>query len=722
MTAPDQAAHAPAIAEALGLSVRGVGTALRLFADKATVPFIARYRKEVTGGLDEVQLRQIEEAHERFERLSKRRAAVLAGIEEQGALTAELRLRIETCASLVLLEDLYLPFKKKRKTRASVAREKGLEPLARLIWTQPRHTTSHEAARPFVRGDKGVPDVQAALAGARDIVAERFAEDAVVRARSREAVTDRGQISSTRSKKVTGRTQFEQYYDHRESIRRIPSHRYLAMARGEAEEALRIKIEVDGDGLVGRALGYLGHDPRCGLGDQLREAVEDGYKRLLAPSLTNDVRGELKTRSGETAIEVFAQNLRALLLAAPLGPYAVIGIDPGIRTGCKVAVVRATGSLAEHTVIFPGRGGRQADEAGATLRRLCERHRPRAVAVGNGTGGRETLAFVNETLQAHGGGETFAVSVNEAGASVYSASDVAREEFPNLDLTVRGAISIARRLQDPLAELVKIDPKSIGVGQYQHDVEQGRLQRKLAEVVESCVNLVGVDLNTASAPLLGFVSGIGPNLAKKVVAHRESGGRFTSRRGLLDVPGLGRRTFEQAAGFLRVLDGTNPLDASAVHPERYALVRRMAKDLGVHVGELAGDPALVARLEISRYVDDTVGIPTVRDIVDELKKPGRDPREEFAPPAFRDDVREITDLEVGMVLEGVVTNVTHFGAFVDLGVHEDGLVHISQLADRFVSDPHEFVGPGDALRVMVVSVDLDRKRISLTARDLPQTP
>ena len=710
-------AHGHEIATELNLDPRRVEATLRLLADKATVPFIARYRKEMTGGLDEVQIRAIADAVTRFDKLDKRRATVIAAIEEQGALTEALRRTLLNCKTLVALEDLYLPFKKKRKTRASVAREKGLEGLAKLIWSQPRNTDARSAAKPYVRRDKGVVDIDAALAGARDIVAERFAEDATIRARCRQAFGDRAQIASTKSKKVAGRTQFEQYYDHRESVAKIPSHRYLAMARGESEDALRVKIEMDGERLVRRSLQFLRHDPRCGLGPQLEAAIADGYKRLLAPSLANDVRAELKTRSDVSAIDVFAQNLSALLLSAPLGPKTVIGIDPGIRTGCKVAVVADTGRLLEHTVIYPGRGKGQDQSARDTLRGLCQKYRPHAVAVGNGTAGRETLDFVN-TVLADLPGETFGVAVNEAGASVYSASDIARTEFPNLDLTVRGAISIARRLQDPLAELVKIDPKSIGVGQYQHDVDQGRLQASLGDVVESCVNRVGVDLNTASAPLLGFVSGLGPSLAQKIVAHRDAQGAFPHRRALLDVPGLGQRTFEQAAGFLRVV-GRNPLDASAVHPERYPLVQRMARDLGVDVGRLVGQPDLVDRIDVHRYVSDDVGLPTLRDIIAELKKPGRDPRDTFAPPAFRDDVREITDLETGMVLEGVVTNVTHFGAFVDIGVHQDGLVHISQLADRFVRDPHQVVGPGDALKVMVLGVDLDRKRISLTAKGLP---
>jgi len=709
--------HTQAIARTLQLAPSSVAATLRLLTEKATVPFIARYRKEMTGGLDEVQIRAIAEGAERFAKVDKRRATILAAIEEQGALTPALSAALEACPSLLALEDLYLPYKKRRKTRASAAREKGLEGLARLIWTQPRNTRAQDAARPYVRRDKGVADTDAALAGARDIVAERFAEDSTIRARCRRAFGDRAQIHSTKTKTVEGRTQFEQYYDHRETVARIPSHRYLAMTRGESESALRVKIEMDGRPLVKRALQFLQHDTQCGLGPHLEQAIEDGYKRLLAPSLANDVRAELKTKADASAIEVFAQNLSALLLAAPLGAETVIGIDPGIRTGCKVAVVHATGGLLEHTVIFPGRGNRQDDEARATLHRLCARHTPHAIAIGNGTAGRETLDFVN-TVLAEMPNPPFAVSVNESGASIYSASDIAREEFPSLDLTVRGAISIARRLQDPLAELVKIDPKSIGVGQYQHDVDQGRLQRKLEDVVESCVNRVGVDLNTASAALLGFVSGLGPALAKKIVHHRETLGAFGDRKGLLAVPGLGKRTYEQAAGFLRV-DGTNPLDASAVHPERYPLVHRMARDLGVQVAALVGDPETVARLDVKRYVDDAVGLPTLRDIVAELKKPGRDPRDVFTPPAFRDDVREMKDLETGMVLEGVVTNVTHFGAFVDIGVHQDGLVHISQLADRFVRDPHQVVSPGDPLRVMVLGVDMDRKRISLTAKDLP---
>ena len=686
-----------------------------LLADKNTVPFIARYRKEATGGLDEVQIRAIEERRAYLTELDDRRAAIAASIEEQGKLTAELRARIDACSTKAELEDLYLPHKRQRRTRGMIARERGLEPLADRILAQPTSGNPAIEAAAFVDPEKDVADVDAALAGARDIVAEIAAENATVRAAARQMFTDQGELVSKAVPKNTKQpTKFEQYYDFREPVKTIPSHRFLAIVRGERDKVLRAHVEVDSARLtrdIERTMGLVASSPFAA---QLAEAIRDGYKRLLAPSVENDVRAELKRRSDRDAVDVFADNLRNLLLAAPLGSKAVIGIDPGLRTGCKCVAVDQTGKFLDHLTIYLVGGNLSA--AASDFARFVKIYRPVTIAVGNGTGGRETELFVRKLLRDTGVLDLFVVQVNEAGASVYSASDVAREEFPDLDLTVRGAISIARRLQDPLAELVKIEPKAIGVGQYQHDVYQPLLQKKLTEVVESCVNRVGVDINTASAPLLSYVAGIGSSIAKKIIVHREQNGAFASRKQLLKVSGLGPRAFEQAAGFLRIRGGGHPLDASAVHPERYGLVARMAADLNVELAELVGDSTLARRIDITSYTGEGVGEPTLRDIVAELDKPGRDPREEFEPPKFRDDVNSLEDLQEGMRLEGVVTNVTAFGAFVDVGVHQDGLVHVSQLADRFVKDPKDVVKVGDKLAVRVLDIDLARRRISLSAR------
>ncbi|MEQ9703979.1 MAG: Tex family protein [Sandaracinaceae bacterium] len=701
------------VANALSLPDAGVAAVLALLDEGATVPFIARYRKERTGGLDEVQIRAIQERQGTLKALADRKQTVLSAIEEQGALTPALRRAIEACETKTALEDLYAPFKKKRKTRGSMARDKGLGPLADRILAQPRDGSPKRDAQPFVKGE--VKDVEDALAGARDIVAETVADDPRVRGLVRETFLSHGRIQTKAARgKKKERSKFEQYYDFAERIERMPSHRVLAILRGESEGFLRWSVDLDHDRLVGQVERVVGVQPGSPFAGQLREAVKDGYARLLTPSLTNDVKSTLKEKADGEAIEVFADNLRDLLLAAPLGEVPVLAIDPGIRTGCKCAALDATGRYLEDDVIYPDR---RRDDAARALVKLVKKHGARAVAVGNGTAGRETEAFAREALK-DAGLDALVVSVSESGASIYSASDVAREEFPDLDLTVRGAISIGRRLQDPLAELVKLDPKAIGVGQYQHDVDQKRLAQKLDEVVESCVNQVGVALNLASAALLSHVAGLGPSLAKRVVEHRESAGRFTRRRELLKVKGLGPKAFEQCAGFLRIQGGREPLDASAVHPERYPLVQRMAKDLGVSVDALVGDAARARSLDLSRYVEGDVGLPTLRDIVAELEKPGRDPREAFEPPRFRDDVREMGDLKAGMQLEGVVTNVTHFGAFVDVGVHQDGLVHVSQLADRYVSDPREVVKVGDRVQVRVLEVDLQRKRISLSRKQL----
>ncbi len=685
---------------------------MALFAEGATVPFVARYRKERTGGLDEVALLGISERATALEALEKRRTTVLDSIREQGKLDAALERAILAVRTRAELEDLYLPYKPKRRTRAAMAIEAGLEPLAERIAAQPRDGDPLREAAAFV-GD-AFPDAESALRGARDILAERIVEAASLRQQLREAFARYGVLESRAIKKATAgvRTKFEDYYEHSEPIRSIPSHRELAIARGESEGVLRVRLAVDDERhaeTVVRAAGVRRGSPWAG---QLEEAARDGYTRLLAPSLANEVRAAARERSEEAAIDVFATNLEAILLAPPLGSQPVVGIDPGFRTGCKVVALDAGGRFVAKTTLFPHENARRHD-AGKELAAFLKRHGAFAVAVGNGTAGRETEAFVNEVRREDPAlASVVVVSVNEAGASVYSASEIARAEFPDLDLTFRGAISIGRRLQDPLAELVKVEPRAIGVGQYQHDVDPKRLGERLGRVVERCVNRVGVDLNTASAPLLTYVSGVGEKLAQAIVAHREARGLFRSRAELSAVKGLGPKRFEQAAGFLRVR-GDNPLDASAVHPERYGVVERMAASQGVPVSALVGDAEKIARIDLRAFVGGDVGMETLRDIVAELEKPGRDPRDRWDPVRFRDDVRELEDLREGMVLEGVVTNVTAFGAFVDIGVHQDGLVHISKLAKRFVRDPHQVVAAGQRLSVKVLGVDLQRRRISL---------
>ncbi len=709
-----------ALVAELGLTEKSVRSVVRLLGEGATVPFIARYRKEATGGLDEVQIRQIEERRAYLVDLENRRGTVLAEIDKQGKLTDELRKKIVSCATKAELEDLYLPFKPKRRTRGTQALERGLGPLAERIWEQAADGNPRSEAEAFVSAEREVADVAAALRGARDILAERIAEDAELRQKARKTLHEEGILTVQKTKAFEDqKTKFDNYAQFAEGVKEIASHRYLAIRRGEGEGVLRGSLDIDVESMVAVAEKATPLAPASPWASELREATRDGVTRLLLPAAQVDVRVELKMRADKQAVEIFATNLRELLMAAPFGSRAVLGIDPGQRTGCKCVVVDETGKLLEHETIYLVQGEGALARAREVLVGMVKRHPVCAVAVGNGTHGRETEAFVRKLLSekpAQGAEQPFCVSVSESGASIYSASDIAREEFPDLDLTVRGAISIARRLQDPLAELVKIDPKSIGVGQYQHDVYQTFLSKKLDEVVESCVHDVGVELNTASAPLLARVSGIGPSLAKKIVEHRNQAGSFKSRAELRQVPGLGPRAFEQAAGFLRIRGATSPLDQSAVHPERYELVERMAQDLGVPVASLIGNRELLARLDKARYAGGDVGSFTLDDIVAELLKPGRDPRKSFEPPQFRDDVNSLQDLKVGMELEGVVTNVTAFGAFVDVGVHQDGLVHVSQLADRFVKDPSEVAKVGDRLRVRVLEVDLDRGRISLTAR------
>jgi protein Tex len=726
MTDPLEAL-APKIAALLGLPVRGVAAVLRLTDEAATVPFIARYRKEATGALDEVQIRQIQQHAARLTELEARRTVILDSIQSQGLLAPELEHKLRQAETKSELEDLYLPFKPKRRTRATIAKERGLEPLALQLWggQAPKESGRdwpQQAARSFVSSEREVPDIDAALAGARDICAERASLDPELRRKARELVQDKGSWLVGKSKEHREQaTKFDAYADFSEPLHRIPSHRVLAIARGEAEGVLKAKIDVEPESLERAILQQLPAKPSSPWAEQLRVMAADATERLLLPSAGTDVLAALAERAEVEAIGVFAINLRQLLLAAPFGGKRVLAIDPGQRTGCKTVALDATGKVLENTTLYLVSGTAQLDQAKAILRRLLTQHRVQAIAVGNGTHGRETEQFVREVLAEHpkdNAENAFVVSVNESGASVYSASDVARQEFPDLDVTVRGAISIGRRLQDPLAELVKVEPKSIGVGQYQHDVDQRKLGEALALVVESCVNEVGVELNTASAELLSYVAGVGPKVAQNIVAHRNKNGAFARRAQLLDVKGLGPKTFEQCAGFLRIVGAKNPLDASAVHPERYELVGRIAKDANTQVEKLIGNAAVLSALRVERYVSEDVGTFTLNDIVAELKKPGRDPRAHFEPPKFNAAISKLTDLKSGMQLEGVITNVTAFGAFVDVGVHQDGLIHVSELADRFVKDATAVVKVGDRVSVRVLEIDLARKRISLSRKGL----
>ena len=704
------------IARELSIGEHQAEAVLGLLEENATVPFIARYRKERTGGLDEVQIRAIEERRDYLADLSQRRDAILSAIEAQGKLTPELRKQIEDAATKSTLEDLYLPYKPKRRTRAMIAREKGLEPLAERILAQPAAGDPLEEAKAFVNPESGVESARDALDGASDIVAEAVSETAEIRDYLRQFMTESGEISAQKTDKADEeRSKFEQYYDYKAPLKDCKGHRFLAIRRGEREGFLRAQIEIDGDRAVAEISRRMHIDEKSPFAPVLSESCRDAYERLLASSIESDVRVTLKQDADAEAVEVFAKNAENLLLAAPLGTFAVIGIDPGLRTGCKCAALGETGKFLDNMTIYPETGNRE--KAAQEFKQFMRKHPSKAIAIGNGTAGRETEAFVREIVsQTEASERPFVVMVSESGASIYSASDVAREEFPDLDLTVRGAISIGRRLQDPLAELVKIDPKSIGVGQYQHDVFQPLLKRKLEEVVESCVNRVGVELNTASAELLKYVAGIGSSMAKKIVSYRENNGSFKSRAQLLKVAGLGPKTFEQAAGFIRVRESDNPLDASAVHPERYELVEKIARDMGISVKDLVGNAGYAKKIPIQAYIGGDVGEMTLRDIVEELQKPGRDPRARFEPPKFDDAVTKIEDLKPGMILNGIVTNVTNFGAFVDIGVHQDGLVHISALSNRFVSNPSDIVAAGDSVCVRVLDVDVARKRISLSCR------
>lgn len=707
--------HIAKIAEELRLTAKYVLATAALLEEGATVPFIARYRKEATGSLDEIAVTTIRDRLDQLRELDKRRETILKSLEERGQLTDELRGNVLAAETMAVLEDIYLPYRPKRRTRATIAREKGLEPLARLIFNQDTNDP-HAEAGAFVNAEKGVDSAEDALGGARDIIAEWINEDLNARTRIRELFLAKGVF---RTKVISGKEEdglkYKDYFEWEEPVSTAPSHRILAMRRGEKEGFLSLRITPPEE----EALALLESFFVKGGGAsslQVRMATHDSYKRLLSISMETEIRLETRKRADEEAIRVFAENLRQLLLAPPLGQKNVLAIDPGFRTGCKVVCLDKQGKLIHTDMIYPHQSEKNSSEAEAKIVGLCEKFQIETIAIGNGTAGRETEAFVRKLGLPE---KISVVMVNESGASIYSASDVAREEFPDQDVTVRGAVSIGRRLMDPLAELVKIDPKSIGVGQYQHDVDQGVLKRCLDDVVMSCVNLVGVEVNTASRQLLMYVSGLGPQIAKNIVEYRDEHGPFRSRAELKKVSKLGPKAFEQAAGFLRIRDGENMLDRSAVHPESYHLVDAMANDMRCSVLDFMQDERLRGRIDLTKYVKDSVGLPTLNDIVKELAKPGRDPREKFEAFSFTKGIEKIEDVTPGMKLPGVVTNITAFGAFVDIGVHQDGLVHISQLADRFVKNPGDVVKVHEKVTVTVLDVDLKRKRISLSLKKQP---
>lgn len=709
--------HVARIAAELSITPRQVAATARLIGEGGTVPFIARYRKEATGSLDEVAITSIRDRLLQLAELDQRREAIVKSLAERNLLTDVLAKVVASADSLSALEDLYAPYRPKRRTRATIAKEAGLEPLAEALWSDQAGAVPETLAVAYVVAEKGIADIPAALAGARDILAERVSEDATARARLRDLFWSEGVV---RSKVLTGKeaegAKFKDYFDWTEPVARIPSHRMLAIRRGEAEGILLVRITPPEEAGLNLLEGLFVKAPGRPGGEQVRLAVQDGYKRLLAFSMEAEVRLESKKKADLEAIRVFADNLRELLLAPALGSKNVLALDPGFRTGCKLVCLDRQGKLLHHDVVHITLSAAEARQGGEMIRFLVEKFSIEAIAIGNGTASRETEQFVRGLKLP---GSIPILQVNESGASIYSASEVAREEFPNHDVTVRGAVSIGRRLMDPLAELVKLDPKSIGVGQYQHDVDGNQLKRGLDDVVVSCVNRVGVELNTASRQLLSYVAGLGPSLAANIVAHRDANGPFKSRRELLQVPRLGPKAFEQCAGFLRIRGGENPLDMSAVHPERYGVVDAMARDLGCGVSDLLKDAAARSRIQLDRYVSDDLGLPTLQDIVGELARPGRDPREKFEVFSFAEGVHKMEDLKPGMRLPGIVTNVTAFGAFVDIGVHQDGLVHVSQLSDRFIKDPAEVVKVGQKVQVFVVEVDLERKRIALSMKANP---
>jgi uncharacterized protein len=705
--------HLKKIAGELKIKVEQVKATADLLADGATLPFIARYRKEATGSLNEVAITTIRDRLAQLQELDKRRESILKSLEERELLTDTLKEKITEAETLSVLEDLYLPYRPKRRTRATVARERGLEPLAEALFKQEARTDPLAEAAAFVDPEKGVETLEDALSGARDIVAEWVNEDQEVRAKLRVLYEEKGML---KAKVVPGKegegAKYRDYFDWEELLASVPSHRVLAVFRGEKEGFLSLHLSPSEEDAVAllEALVVKGHSPAS---RQVKAAVHDSYKRLLAGSMETEMRVVCKERADADAIKIFAHNLRELLLAPPLGQRHVLAIDPGMRTGCKLACLDRQGRLLHTATIYPFESEKGRSTAAATLRSLCETYQTEAIAVGNGTGGRETVSLVRAIDLP---GKPPVIMVNESGASVYSASALARREFPDLDVSFRGAVSIGRRLMDPLAELVKIDPKSIGVGQYQHDVNQQALKRGLDDVVTSCVNAVGVDVNTASEELLTYVSGLGPQLAKNIVLYRHEHGPLSSREELRAVPRLGPKAFEQAAGFLRIRNGKNPLDASAVHPESYPVVQAMARDMACTVQDLLAYAILRRRIDPAQYVTEHVGMPTLNDILSELDKPGRDPRKHFETVEFADGIQKIEDLQAGMTLPGVVTNVTAFGAFVDIGVHQDGLVHVSQLSNRFVKDPRKVVKINQPVTVTVLDVDLERKRIALSMK------
>jgi uncharacterized protein len=707
------------IAAELQLPTGQVKSAVTMLQDGNTIPFIARYRKEATKGLNEIQLRQIEDALERANALAARRATVLKSIEDQGLLTADLKKSIVSCQDLRSLEAIYLPFKPKRRTRATIAREQGLQPLADLLMAQERiGQTKNSILKPFINASNDLPDTQSVLAGGFDIVAEQWSENAEVRKWLFDKAMKFGKIYSKvkRGKKsADGAAKFEQYFDRQESVARLPGHRLLAMMRGASEKLLNIGLLFEGDREVSDLKRKLVINRDFEFFHDMLGCAEDCFARLLLPATESTLLQQLKENADDGAIQVFGQNLEKLLMAAPAGPRVTIGIDPGFRTGCKVAVIDATGQFLKSATIFPTAPKNDVDGATKTLLRLIQEFDVELIAIGNGTASRETDMFVSKMIKQQKC-DLISAIVSEAGASVYSASDIAVKEFPDLDITVRGAISIARRLQDPLAELVKSDPKSIGVGQYQHDVNQPKLKKCLDRVVESCVNQVGVDLNMASAPLLSYVAGIGPKLAENIVDYRNVNGKFDKRRDLLAVSKLGKKAFEQAAGFLRISGGGEPLDNSAVHPECYSVAQKMAKHLKSDLKSLVGNTSLPSRLSPTDFVTERFGELTIKDIIAELAKPTRDPRNEFKSVRFDDKVNSVSDLKKGMVLEGIISNVTHFGAFIDIGVHQDALIHISQLADQFVNDPNEVVAVGDVVKVKILDIESGGKRIAATRK------
>jgi uncharacterized protein len=709
--------HLLQIVQELSLQPRQVAATAVLLEEGATVPFIARYRKERTGELDEVQIAKIRDRLQELEELDKRRETILSSLTERNLLTDDLKARIAAAPTLSTLEDLYLPFRPKKRTRATIAKERGLEPLADILWEQRLETDPEAEAAAFVSAEKEVPDVAAALAGARDIIAERINDSAEARAKLRDLYLTKGVLKSKLVfEKEKEAVKFKDYFDWSEPVGQCPSHRFLAIRRGESEGMLFSRITPPEE----EALAILDHlfvQGAHASAAQVRLAAHDCFKRLLGFAMEGEARLFYKKKADQEAIRVFAENLRELLLSSPLGQKIVLALDPGFRTGCKLVVLDPQGKLLMHEVVYPEKGARDRAEAAEVIKSVSVRFKIEAIAIGNGTASRETEAFVRSLgLPA----AIAVVVVSESGASIYSASDVAREEFPDLDLTVRGAISIGRRLMDPLAELVKIDPKSIGVGQYQHDVEQNALKHSLDDTVVSCVNHVGVELNTASANLLGYVSGLNARTALNIVTYRNQNGAFQSREELLKVPGLGPKAFEQAAGFLRIRNGRHPLDSSAVHPERYPVVDRMAADLGCTVAELVQNPARRTAIKPEKYITPEVGLPTLQDILKELAKPGRDPRKQFEAFAFSEEAMKIQDLKPGMKLPGIVTNVAAFGAFIDVGVHQDGLAHISQLSDQFVKAPSDVLKVGQKVMATVLEIDMERKRISLSLKTNPE--